>query len=108
MTTNHTTSPTPGTVTLQQLRDATTAMLDHLESYGHTRFELETDYYWSIPREQRCNMHRDPEPKELTIGQLYDDAAHVRKVAAGRDEPMAYSLVWLSTVLREIGETTAG
>ena len=94
------------TLTLADLREITTRLYDHLEAVHPGPIELEADYYWSIPREQR----NDPttEPTQFTIGQLSDDVMELRRIRDGEAAPVGYALVWLSAVLRELGETTKG
>lgn len=63
---------------------------------------LDTDYFWAIPREQR----NDPcsKPSELTIGQLTESLDNVERMVSDHDSTLAYGLVWLSDVLRAVGE----
>jgi hypothetical protein len=37
------------------------------------------------------------------MGQLSDDWNEVTKIASGQRPPMAYALVWLSSLLRVVG-----
>lgn len=68
--------------------------------------DLREDYYWSIPRQQRLDVTK--EPTEHTLGQLSDDLNELARIDNGEVEPVSYALVWLSSVLREVGETTVG
>lgn len=58
-------------VTVNELRVITDRLLAHLESAGAAEIELEADYYWSIPPEERYDVTKDPGPP--TMGQLSDD-----------------------------------
>ena len=89
-------------VKLSDLRIIFNKILDHLEKNGVTSIELEEDYYWEIPKNQVYNMHKDP--KKLSIGQLYEDMEFLNNILKGRDEPIGYGLVWISSILRYIGE----
>ena len=67
---------------------------------------ISVDYYWSIPREQRLDVTK--EPTEHTLGQLSDDLSELTRIDDDEAEVISYALVWLSSVLRELGETTVG
>ncbi len=44
------------------------------------------------------------EPSEFDIGQLYEDYHFLEGILLNNDEPIGYSLVWLSSILKYIGE----
>ena len=94
------------TLTLADLRAITLRLYDHLEQRGVDGVQPPQDYYWSIPREQRIDVTK--EPTEHTLGQLSDDLNELARISTGETEPISYALVWLSSVLRELGETTIG
>lgn len=89
-------------ITIAELRRVTEKHLRHLEERGVTAVDLEQDFYWSIPSEQLYNT--DEEPSGLEVGQLVDDVEELRRVDRGEKEPIGYGLVWLSAVLRAVGE----
>lgn len=91
-------------VTTDELRRAAHALLNHLEESGHSVVEIDDDYYWSVAPEQRYDAYKQPD--DLSIGQLSDDWAQVSAVANGEKEAVGYALVWLSSVLRAVGEKT--
>lgn len=93
-------------VTSAELAGALGALLDHLAELGHDEFEVADEYYWDVPKVARYLPYERPE--ELTLGQLSDDVEHVRAIAAGTEDPVAYALVWLGAVLRKVGEQTPG
>ncbi|MUL36522.1 hypothetical protein [Gloeocapsopsis dulcis] len=90
-------------VTVSELRAVSEQLFLHLERKGYSSVELSADYYWNIPKELRYNPYE--EPKELDLGQLTDDWANLCNVLEGKTDPLGYALVWLSTVLRAVGET---
>ncbi len=92
-------------ITLEELRRVTDRLYDHLASRAHQTIDVPDVYYWSIPRDQRVDRY--DEPKEFTIGQTSDDWEELRKISAGESDPLGYGLVWLSSILREIGEQHA-
>lgn len=89
-------------VKFDDLRILLDKILKHLEENGIRSIELEEDYYWDMPKEQLYNMKKDP--KKLFVGQLYDDMESLSDILNGKDEPLGYALVWLSSILRYIGE----
>ena len=89
-------------VSVSELRAMTEKLFLHLERKDYSSVELSTDYYWNIPKEFRYNPYE--EPKDLDLGQLTDDWANLRKILEGTTEPVGYAFVWLSTVLRAVGE----
>jgi hypothetical protein len=90
-------------VTTDELRRACEVLLSHLEKSGHSSIDISTDYYWNVPQGQRHDPYQ--QPTELDMGQLSDDWSDLRAILNGSKEPMAYALVWLSSILRSVGET---
>jgi len=93
-------------INITDLRRITLRLYDHLEQRGVHSLDPRQDYYWSIPREERLDVTK--EPTQHTLGQLSDDLAELARIGDGDMEPVGYALVWLSSVLRELGETTMG
>jgi hypothetical protein len=93
-------------ITTEELRKATHSLLSHLEKSGHTTVDVDQDFYWSIAPEQRYDPYT--EPKELSMGQLTDDWEEVLAVTRGDKAPVGYALVWLSSILRAVGEKHVG
>ncbi|HND30745.1 MAG TPA: hypothetical protein PLA94_12130 [Myxococcota bacterium] len=88
-------------IAIAELRAVANMLFDHLERPGHTEITVDADFYWSIPKEQLYSVDRAP--TSLTIGQLSDDYCELRRIQAGAAVPIAYGMVWLSTLLRYIG-----
>ena len=82
--------------------------LDRLVENGHQRIDLDVDYYWDIPKEERYAVHNDPSLEQLTMGQLSEDWEFVMNIERDKSEPIAYSLVWLGALIRRIGEQIVG
>ena len=93
-------------VSVSELRNMSERLFDHLESGGNSQLEIPQDYYWYVPTKERYQPY--VEPKGLTLGQLSDDWAELQKIIRGESEPIDYALVWLSTILRVIGEKVPG
>lgn len=89
-------------VNVAELQTALNAVLSHIVESGHETVQLDGDYYWFVPEASRHNPYQ--EPSSLTLGQLTDDWAEIKKILDGSADPLAYSLVWLSSILREVGE----
>lgn len=90
-------------ISLSDLRKVTNKIFDHLERLGYQKLELDKDYYWNISEELVYDVSIDP--TDFEIGQLSDDWAELEKILSNEDKPLSYSLVWLSAILRFVGET---
>lgn len=93
-------------ITLAELKAVFLQEVDHLENLGYETIEIPVDYYWNIPQDVRYDPYK--EPKKLDLGQLSDDWQELQKTLRGDRDPLTYDLVWLSTILRAIGEHTLG
>ena len=89
-------------VTISELRSISENLFVHLEKMGLDTIDIENDFYWVISEEKRYNAYN--EPKEFTLGQLTDDWSELKQILQGENEPIAYALAWLSSILRVIGE----
>jgi hypothetical protein len=89
-------------VKVEELRRSATLLFDYLEKSGYTSFPLEKDFYWLINEKQRYDPVNDP--TDIGLGQLYDDLDFLRGMLR-EDRPIAYGLVYLSSLLTYIGET---
>lgn len=91
-------------IDIADLKRVFETLVAHLEQTNQSTYEIEWDYYWDIPTEDRYNPNVDP--KDLTLGQLTDDWEGLLEIANGDMPPVGPALVWLSSVLRSIGEST--
>jgi len=91
------------TVEASELRRIFTLLLSHIEDCGSAQFNIADDFYWDIPRPDRYNPYE--EPHDLNLGQLSDDWANLQRIANGESVPIGYGLVWLSSILRAVGES---
>lgn len=91
-------------INISDLRKINEMLLDQLESNGHTSIEVESDFYWMILKKEQLY---DPgeTPNNLGLGQLYDDYEWLENILEGRNEPIVYAFVWLSSIYRYLGET---
>ncbi len=70
--------------------------IEHLEALGYETIEIPVDTYWNIPQDQRYDPYH--EPGHLDLGQLSDDWQMLQNRCIGKREPLAYDLVWFSTI----------
>lgn len=77
-------------------------LLDHLEEVGETTIEVPVDYYWDIYKPERYDPYN--KSKEFGLGDLTDDWQSLLKVLSGEYPTIGYDFVWLSTILRAVGE----
>jgi hypothetical protein len=94
------------TVTMEELRTFTNMILGHLESVGQQDLELRHDYFWSIGPDELYDVYESP--GELTIGQISESLATLRRISSGKSPPIGYALVWLADILRAIGHQSIG
>jgi hypothetical protein len=89
-------------IDIARLRQITNDLLERLEKDGTSKLELDADYYWNILPEHRYDKY--DEPKEFVIGQLSEDLAFTNQMIDGMCPPVTYGLVWISSLLRYVGE----
>ena len=77
-------------------------LFDYLERSGRTELEISEDYYWFIGKEEAYDPLEDS--AELMIGQLSEDWGRLKAILEDENPPIGYSLVWLSSILRIVGE----
>lgn len=89
-------------VTTANLRRACELLLTHLEATGRPEIEIAEDFYWKISQDEAYTPYSTP--SQLTMGQLSDDWNELMAIVHGNKEPIGYALVWLSSVIRRVGE----
>lgn len=90
---------------VSELRAVAESLFTYLEDTERGEVEIPEDYYWTISQEEVYDPSKDP--KDLTIGQLSDDWRELSAILNGKSPPIGYALVWLSAILRNIGENSA-
>lgn len=88
-------------VTLSMLAEALLRTKDHLELQGFTGTLLEHDYFWCLQDEQ-YDLDATLQPG---LGQLSEDLLDLRRVASGDEEPSAFDLVRIASLLTYVGRT---
>lgn len=91
-------------ISIDEIEEVTRHLFAHLRESGVELIDLDADFYWNVSLEQRYNVN--VEPNDLDVGQLSDDWGELMRIARGDAPPIAYALVWLSAILRYVGETT--
>jgi hypothetical protein len=89
------------TVDIEELRAIIAKLLDAVET-NEAEVEIEADYYWDVPNDDRYDRYASP--TQLTIGQLSDDWNELKRIGRGEAAALPYALVWASSILRRIGE----
>lgn len=89
-------------INIMELRKGFEKIFDSLIENGIDEVQVPVDFYWNIDESEKYNV--DLTPESLDLGQLSDDYNELLKINSGETDPMAYSLVWLSSLARAIGE----
>lgn len=90
-------------IKLSELRRIFDEILSEMEDGGYESIDLDLGYYWEVPPAVRYDVYQEPE--KLTVGDLEYDWERLMSILQGDDVPIRYSLVWLSALLRAVGET---
>ncbi|QMU62825.1 MAG: hypothetical protein GKR88_00080 [Flavobacteriaceae bacterium] len=77
-------------------------IFDHIKDSGIEEVEIQKDFYWNIPEEERYRLEK--EPANLDMGQLSEDWDNLLRIINNENDPIAYALVWLSSIGRYVGE----
>lgn len=91
-------------VDVAELKLVADKLFAHLLQMGHVTVSISHDYYWAVPKETRHDPYT--QPVDLTLGQLSDDILELKRIGNGTADPHSFALVWLASVIREIGEET--
>jgi hypothetical protein len=89
-------------VSLEDLAKAFQLILKHIETIHGRSVEISQDYYWEISEAELYDPTRDP--ASLSLGQLSDDWERLQQLLAGEAPPIGYAMVWLSALLRAVGQ----
>lgn len=90
-------------VRVDELRKIVEQLFTHLEETGREEFDLDKDYYWSIPKKTLYDPTKDVHEK-LDMGQLSEDWSRIEETLSGESPPIAHALVWVASILRCLGE----
>ena len=101
------TEPSRLNVSTADLRAAFEAVIAHIEEGSGTEVALPDDYFWWIQCPAVYDVGTRPQPDSLTIGQL-SEAWQFLLDSVRTDGVVSQSAVWLSQVLRAVGEAAVG
>ena len=91
-------------IQMKEVVRLTEMLSEHLAAVGLAEVEVEEDFYCEVPAEARYGTC--DEPLELVVGQLSEDWEKLQKILDQEDPPLGDALVWLSSMMRIIGEKT--
>jgi len=89
-------------IELTDLRKMFEVLAVHMDKTGQSSVEVAEDFYWEISPEERYNPYS--EPGQFSLGQLSSDWSELLKIRDGEMPAVGYALVWLSSILRSVGE----
>lgn len=72
---------------VDELSDAISRVLRHVEAAWGPEIELGADHYWVVAAGEAFDLHQKP---EVTVGQLSDDTASIREQLEAADEPVVW------------------
>ena len=62
--------------------------------------EIKDDFYWDVHSEELYNPYE--QPKQLTLGQLFDDLKEINRLNKHPDDAISYALNRISNFLKAI------
>ena len=91
-------------ININDLKKISELLLDYIKKNNSDYVEIKHDYYWFLDKEELYNPYDKPNQSELTLGQLSTDWENLEKILRSEDDPVGYALVWLSSILRYLGD----
>ena len=89
-------------ISVDQLKKMSNELIEYVKKSHGDYVDLPFNCYWNIIQKEKYRM--EDEPKSFTIGELEHDWSELIKINDGEAEPISYALVWLSSILRSVGE----
>ena len=89
-------------VRLEDLGRALQLIAKHIETSQGGSVEIGQDYYWEIAEAELYDPTKDP--SGFSLGQLSDDWERLQQLLTGEAPPIGYAMVWLSALLRAVGQ----
>ncbi|MEU5682512.1 hypothetical protein DEJ48_07125 [Streptomyces venezuelae] len=84
-----------------KLKDVLCLLLEKIHS-GEQVLEINKEAFWSVPPDRAYEIYSQPE--DLTIGMISESWGHLEDMLSDPDRVVGYGFVWLSDVLRAIGD----
>ncbi|MEU1881339.1 hypothetical protein ABZ470_28880 [Streptosporangium sp. NPDC020072] len=88
-------------IPVEKLKDVFDLLVERISAGGQV-VEINAEEFWSVPRDQAYDVYN--EPRDLTIGALSDSWGYLDDMLSDPDRVVGYGFVWLSEVLRAIGD----
>lgn len=95
-------------INISELAAIAELLFNHVRDLGNEDVDLDVDYYWWIDKNHVYNAYVEPAATGMTLGQLEFDWDNLKEIAHRESPPVGYSLVWLSTICRAVGEKVMG
>jgi hypothetical protein len=77
-------------------------VLDYPTELDGSALSIGHDYFWSIPADELYDIYN--RPANITVGQISESWQHIEDLLDGKTDVVSYHLIWLSDVLRAIGQ----
>lgn len=93
-------------IDIAKLKESINVLLDSVIESGVDFVEIKDQYYWEVGTNQRYNMQG--EPRELVLGDLFDDLEFVEAVLSRKESSIPYTLTEAAPLLLYVGEVVSG
>lgn len=94
-------------VSVEVLRQVLNQALDNLQEQAGETVQLDKDFFWVIPPETAYDIYTQPDPEQLTVGQLSESWNNLVQLRARGESVPPYALVWITDVLKALGHQSS-
>ncbi|MER7763678.1 hypothetical protein [Streptomyces sp. NPDC097619] len=91
-------------ISVDKLKGVFDLLMERIHA-GEQVLEIDREAFWSVPRDQAYEIYS--EPRDLSIGMLSESWGHLEDMLSEPDRVVGHGFVWLSEVLRAIGDEAA-
>ncbi|MGI8311985.1 hypothetical protein [Saccharopolyspora hattusasensis] len=91
-------------VSVEVLRQVLNQALDSLQARAGETVELDKDFFWAIPPDVAYDVYTQPDPEQLTVGQLSESWNNLAALHARGEQVPPYALVWIADLLKALGQ----
>lgn len=91
-------------VDVDVLERALTRVIAHLRCASQADLQVDQNMYWFIQKSSLNDVTCVPSEQNMSLGDLEDDWKELLALANSERDPIGYDLVWLSAVLRSLGD----
>lgn len=89
-------------VKLETLEKVIHVAFEHMREHGVEELELDKDYYWNIPSEEKYDRY--DQPTNLDLGQLSEDWRDIVNISENTSDILCVHLRAVSSIMRYIAE----